>query len=416
VHVGSFVGGGRLVELLGARRQRATDAADLGVRRSRDDRVDPAFEQLGQRELQQRQRAGSGYDVADHRRDQTGLEANTDLRGRTLDRLLQLGGGHRGHRQRARADDRPEPLVLQRAVVEIGAQRHDHPHDVLRARRAHEQRGEPVALLARLAERPELLELVDHEHELLARRDHAARDLDEPVVTHQATAEIAVVRGRHPPERRLELGQRIGTGHHRHDLRAEAPQSGGRTRVHDRALPRPRRADHRDERIAHDSVEQPVDQRAASVELRSIRLAERAQTLVRVDRTDADARRDPRAPRFRGETNGARRAGHLGLLRGEQPRVDEPGDRVEPVRRMWCRGSGKDVVECGRNVHDPGETRHRLTQLGAEQLGDRRPGERCPSGDGLPRHDPQRVLVRRRGGDAVACLLRAGVQRRSCRP
>ena len=78
------------VELLGAAGERAADPAELLVRARAHGRVHAPLEELGERELQQRQRAGTADDVADHRGDESRLEPHADALGRRDDRVLEL--------------------------------------------------------------------------------------------------------------------------------------------------------------------------------------------------------------------------------------------------------------------------------------------------------------------------------------
>ena len=83
-HVAAVAGRGVVVELLGAAGDRAADAAEFGVGVGGDDAVDASFEQFGERELQQRQRAGPGDDVADHGGHEAGFEPDTGPLGRAV--------------------------------------------------------------------------------------------------------------------------------------------------------------------------------------------------------------------------------------------------------------------------------------------------------------------------------------------
>ena len=97
------------VQLLGPAGERAADPAELLVRLRRHRRVLPTLVELGEGELQQRQRAGAADDLADHGADEAGLEAHAG-RARPGPTIASCSsdGGHRRHRERRVADDPAE--------------------------------------------------------------------------------------------------------------------------------------------------------------------------------------------------------------------------------------------------------------------------------------------------------------------
>ena len=133
----------------------------------------PTFEELREGVLQERERAGLMGDVGDHLRHQPGLGPDADPFGRPSDRLLELVGGERRNRLGPFGEQLPEARVDERAVVEVRPEGHDDAQPALGIGGGDAQRLEeqlPLALVA--GEREDLLELVDHEHDLrLAGRD-----------------------------------------------------------------------------------------------------------------------------------------------------------------------------------------------------------------------------------------------------
>ena len=129
-----------------------------------------------------------------------------------------MSGGTASVRSR---EQLPETRVDERAVVEVRPEGHDDAEPALGvgggdAKRLEEQLPLPLVC----GEREDLLELVDHEHDLrLAGRDEidgleqAPRSRSEPVVQpgHRTY--------RDPKERGLELLDRVGSGEHLGDER-----------------------------------------------------------------------------------------------------------------------------------------------------------------------------------------------------
>ena len=174
--------------------------------------------------------------------------------------------------------------MLEWPVVEVGAQRDDDPKCGPRVGcGVTEELGETVAGRFGFDERPQLFELVDDEHELLARFDEVGRDRGEPAGAAQARRDRRFVfGGGDAPECRFELHEWFGTGDHRHDERAATTERGHETGVHEGALARSRRADDGDERLRVDRGDEPVDELTAPEELRGVGFAEGAQSLVGV--------------------------------------------------------------------------------------------------------------------------------------
>ena len=139
------------------------DATDGLERLGADAPVDAAFEEFGERELEQRKRTGLGERVGDELGHDALVVRDPCPVGRRHDRLVELGHRHRRDRERALPDPRPDVVVLQWSVEQVGTDGDDDP-DVERLIGDHlrEGREEFIASLGRAAG-PALLELVDHD-------------------------------------------------------------------------------------------------------------------------------------------------------------------------------------------------------------------------------------------------------------
>ena len=112
-------------QAIGALDQRARDPAELLVGGVVDAVAAPAVEQLGQRVLQQRQRAGSIGHLPDQGRDAMPARTSRRALSRQCDRPLQLARGHRRDDLGPLAEQFAETAMLQRPVVEVGSKRGD---------------------------------------------------------------------------------------------------------------------------------------------------------------------------------------------------------------------------------------------------------------------------------------------------
>jgi hypothetical protein len=153
-------------ESLGALHQRAGNAADGLVGGMADPGAAPVLEQLGQRVLQQRQRAGSIGHRADQLGHQRGLEGDAVPLGREGDRPLQLVTGHRRDDLGSVAQQLTDTPMLQRPVVEVGTDRGDDPNPALFVGDRGDERVQKALCCRRVDLGEQLLELVDHEHQL----------------------------------------------------------------------------------------------------------------------------------------------------------------------------------------------------------------------------------------------------------
>ena len=155
-------------------------------------------------------------DVGDHLRHQPGLGPDADPFGRPSDRLLELVGRERRNRLGPFGEQLPEAGVEERAVVEVRPEGHDHAQPALGVGGGHAKRLEeqlPLPLVC--GEREDLLELVDHEHDLrLAGRDEIHGLEQAPRSGIEQVAQPGHRTHRDPKERGLELLDGVRSGEH----------------------------------------------------------------------------------------------------------------------------------------------------------------------------------------------------------
>ncbi len=281
-----------IVDLVGAAGQRAHHAAAALVGLQHHHPPDPALEQLGQGILHQRQRAGLLADILEDRADQVGGQRDASALGRADDRALQLLGRQRRHHLGALAHQLAQAAIEQWAVVEIGAQRHNHAQPRLRVGHSRHQAVEEVAARGLvLDQRKDLLELVDHQHQLGVARQQLRDDIEQAaLVALELLEQIGRLLHRHAQQRGGQLGQRLRAGdhfEHKPLVRARqraAPQRRNQAGAHDRRLAAAARPDHRQESRQRagfaEPRQQPLGQRLAAKELGCIGLLEGAQALV----------------------------------------------------------------------------------------------------------------------------------------
>ena len=208
----------RRVHLLGAAGDRARDAAQRAVPGERQRGAVAPVEQLGERELQQRQRGGLALGVGHQLRQQARLDLDADATGRLGDGARELLRPQRHDQLDAVAQHVGEPGVPQRPVEEVGPQRHDDADPAARIGRRGPEHGEEARAPLVVAEPgEELVELVHDEQELGVRAGEEVRGgTQEPVVVAlDPLGEAGRRRGRREPhERRRQLTERVLAGRH----------------------------------------------------------------------------------------------------------------------------------------------------------------------------------------------------------
>ncbi len=137
-------------------------------------------EELGERVLEQRQRPGAVGHVPHQGGDERRLEADPVRLRRAGDRPLQVARRHRCDDLGPFAEQLADASMLQRPIVEVGAQGdHDTDPALLVGDGTHHV-GEEARGDRRIDLRVQLLELVDHEHQLrfVVRQDPADRTVE----------------------------------------------------------------------------------------------------------------------------------------------------------------------------------------------------------------------------------------------
>ena len=163
---------------------------------------------LHQRVGHQRQGSGRRHVVEDGV-DETVLESQPDLFGRSFDGRAQLGPMHRPDEHLVVADGSRQPLVAGALAVEVGAEREDDPHPAGGGSHELGEYGDEGGDVVGLVEREELLELVDREErpaDARGQRPHRAGLCSEPGRRGHPSrvgAEVA--------QDLAQLGERVGT-------------------------------------------------------------------------------------------------------------------------------------------------------------------------------------------------------------
>jgi len=332
------------VDLLRPAGEGAGDAADRAVGVTREGAPFAPLVELGQRVLEQRQRARLVGHVRHELREQTRLEPRADSLGRAGDGALELLRPQRDERLDVVAQQLCEAAVEQRPVVEVGPKGDDDAQPCVRVvDRPLEQREELRASRLLLDEREHLLELVDDEHELglvvreetLDRAQQSAFVLLE--LLEQTTGDLVA----DTQERRLELLERIGAGEHLGDVPAlgarerAGSQPRHEPRPHDGRLAAAARADDGEEARLRQALDEVLGQRLPAEEVLGVVFGEGAQPLVRVARLerarDGGIERTPEGELARGVLALGPDCDHLDrLLETFQPHRS-PLDVVEPV-------------------------------------------------------------------------------------
>ena len=213
-----------------ARAARLRDPPELLVRGEGQSIVVPTFEELRERVLQERKGSGLMGDVGDHLRHQTLLGPDAHPFARASDRLLELVGCEGRNGFGPLSEQLSEARIDERAVVEVRPEGHDDVESALGVDGGDAKHfQEQFALALVRGEREDLLELIDHEHDLsLARRDQIDR-LERPGSRIEPIVQAGHWPRRDPQERGLELVDRVRREHLGHEGIVPAPQrpSGG---------------------------------------------------------------------------------------------------------------------------------------------------------------------------------------------
>jgi hypothetical protein len=227
-------------------------------------------------------------------------------------------------------------------VEEVGAHRDEHGGG--RVGIGHERgeaREEPAARLLVRRQREQLLELVDDEEQLAARRKDPLHDAADPeLVLCELLDEIVRPIDRDPEERSGELLVGVRAGEHVGDEQSRGPRQRAAAERRNEAgpdnggLPDPGGADHSDQASIANGTHELVDEGSPAVENGSVRFVECPQALVRVFSRCVRLGRPTRLP-HRGDERGDeaidRRVALVGI-RGGRARDDlvERGGQLGP--------------------------------------------------------------------------------------
>ena len=205
------------VQGLGPAGERAGDATDLLVALQREEAVGPPVEHLGQRVLQEGERARLVGDLRHHVSHQPGLELNAHPFGRTGHGPFHLPDRQRGDGERPLGQDVAELAVAQGPVVEVGPERDHHAHAAAGAgERGHQGRDERRPDRVVLHQREDLFELVHQQQQLrvVGGKDPAGGPDQPELVALQHVQQIRAGAGSHAQQRRLQLLEGMGAGRH----------------------------------------------------------------------------------------------------------------------------------------------------------------------------------------------------------
>jgi hypothetical protein len=274
-----------LVERLGPPCDRPGDTTDLVVGRTRKRRPHPPLVELGERVLEQRQRARLVDDVGDDAAEQSLLERHAHALGGSSDRALELVRRQRQHRLNSVPHQFADAAMEKRPVVEIRPERDHNPEPTVRVADRHLEAGEKMrAPLIVLHEGECLLELVDDEQKL--RTVVGKNALDGPEQTELVRRQLLTQRGgrvyRDPQKRGLEFLEGICARRRHGDLPTAGPNRRHEPGEHHGRLPAPARPDDGEEAAVSHPLDQIRDQLLAPEEVLGVGLQERVEPLVRV--------------------------------------------------------------------------------------------------------------------------------------
>ena len=262
---------------------RLRDPARLPVGRQGEQRALAALPRLQQGVRDQRQRARLPRHVGQHGVDQRRLGHAPGGGGRPGDHRAQLRVGHRPDQHLPVPQRRHQRWVGRAVRIEVGPYADHDPRPVGGARDHGEQalQEQPAGGLV-AAEREDLLELVDHEHQAAGPATPRGEDLpDRESSAARVGAQVGVQRR---GGRALQGGQRRGQllqrFHARRQQLARRPERRHQARAQQRRLAAARRAEDGEERVGLQPPGQLGDQRVAAEEQRRVARLERRQPEV----------------------------------------------------------------------------------------------------------------------------------------
>ena len=244
----------RLEQLLGPPGERTGDPSDLPVGVEREHALGAPLGELGERVLQERQRARVVRDVGDHLGQKSRLDNEPGAVGGGDDRALELLRRHRRDRFGSRREQVAEAGDGERGVVEVRPEcRHDADPASADRRLLPEalKKVRPFGIV--VDQREDLLELVDDDHELCigVGQDAIDRSHQSELVALEDLHERGSGLDRQAHERSLDVAEWVVSREDVDDVPAlgtgdrSPPNRRDEAGVDDRGLPRTRRSRHR---------------------------------------------------------------------------------------------------------------------------------------------------------------------------
>ncbi len=305
------------------------------------------------------------------------------------------------------ADPRPDVVVLQWSVEQVGADGDDDP-DVERFIGDHPREGreEFVASLG-CVPRPALLELVDHD-------DHTADPTGDAPHHAPPTSSTTERLVGDLVEGRSQRRRWVVSGHQHHHRASAGPQPRHDAGTDHRALPRTARADDGNQPSLLDELDQLCSTTSARPwKLFGVGFVERQQSFVRID----PCHRRPgelhsRSPTGRIDDAAVvgphRRHGTVRSADGEPPRQDQLGDRR--VATFLGGRPGDHGTESGRSVGDAADEARRPRLDRSWATATRRPVSSSQSSQPKSHTSSPTAAARRR--PRWRCRSRSGRRRR----
>ena len=279
-----------VVDRLRTARQDPPDPAESAIPIERERGLGPLVEELGEGELQERQRPRPIGGIGDQLSQQSRFDGDSATLGGPDDDRLELVRGHRKRVLDARSEDLGKLWMKERPVVVVRPQRKQHRD--LRVRLGHRagDRVEEAPAGDLIGDREQLLELVDDQEHATTLRHHPNRHrrrIRSRLGIEQRRQARRDARGRRDDG--LYLGQWVRAGDHLRDDPAVRSGNCPLAKPRNQAcrdcagLARPGGANQRDEVCPRfQRSNEPLDECVAAEVVGGIGLRERTETLVRV--------------------------------------------------------------------------------------------------------------------------------------
>ena len=251
----------------------------------------PPLPRLEEGMRQQRQRPRLIGQVTQDDLGEAGLEAEARDPGRPVDGRGHLRPGHRAQQGGAGLEQVRELGVGGAVTEEVGADGEHHGRDAAGHRRRVDERVDELpALVLVAAQREQLLELVDHDHDPRLRGQRCGRlaggQIERPGLAAQVVEQRAHRCGRAQRQVRSELRQRVRTRAHQHRGPCRAvrqrvvAQRGHDAGAHQRRLPGAGRTDHGEQPRRRQAIDERGHHRVAAEEQPAVLRLEGDKALV----------------------------------------------------------------------------------------------------------------------------------------